>query len=165
MKKLKIGISACLIGLKFRYNGESKFSQTIIDRLGSKVDFIPVCPEVECGLTIPRPPMHLEASPRRTRLKVTENSADETMRMTNWAENKLDQLERMGISGFLFKSKSPSCALASAKLMLPGGKRTITEAEDGIFAAMLKRRFPKMIIGEEKDLDEFMRSLGIADPQ
>lgn len=108
MKKLKIGISACLIGLKFRYNGESKFSQTIIDRLGSKVDFIPVCPEVECGLTIPRPPMHLEASPRGTRLKVTENSADETMRMTNWAENKLDQLERMGISGFLFKSKSPA---------------------------------------------------------
>ena len=165
MKKIKIAISACLIGLKYRYDGESRFSQNIVDRLKDKVDFIPVCPEVECGLSIPRPKMHLEASAKGTRLKVTDSRNDETERMINWAENKLDQLERMGISGFLFKSKSPSCALASAKLMLPGGKRTITEAEDGIFAAMLKRRFPKMIIGEEKDLDEFMRSLGIADPQ
>ncbi len=161
MKKLKIGISACLIGLKYRYDGASRFSQTIVGRLGGKVDFIPVCPEVECGLAIPRPKMHMEMSARGTRLKVTENGNDETMRMIQWAENKLDQLERIGISGFIFQSRSPSCGLADTKLFAPGGKRIISESENGIFSAMLKQRFPHMAIGEEKDLEEFCRTLGI----
>ncbi len=161
MKKLKIGISACLIGLKYRYDGDSRFSKTIVDRLGDQVDFIPVCPEVECGLSIPRPKMHMELSPRGTRLKVTESGGDETMRMTQWAENKLDQLERIGISGFIFQARSPSCGLADTKLFAPGGKRLISDAENGLFATMLKRRFPHMVIGEEKDLDEFCRSLGL----
>ncbi len=163
MKKLKIGISACLIGLKFRYDGASRFSQTIIDRLGGRVDFIPVCPEVECGLSIPRPKMHMELSSRGTRLKVTETDEDETMRMTQWAENKLEQLEKIGISGFIFQARSPSCGLADTKLFAPGGKRLISESENGIFTAMLKKRFPHLVIGEEKDLENFCRSLGIAE--
>lgn len=161
MKKLKIGVSACLIGLKFRYDGCSKFSQTLVDKLAGKVDLIPVCPEVECGLSIPRPPMHLEFSSKGTRLKVTASGEDETMRMTLWACNKLDQLERIGISGFLFQSRSPSCGLADAKIYSPGGDRVISESGHGLFSAMLRKRFPKMVIGELEDLDEFMRSLGI----
>lgn len=161
MKKIKIAISACLIGLKYRYDGTSKFSQNIIDRLKDKVDFIPVCPEVECGLSIPRPPMHLEASAKGTRMKVTENGNDETERMLIWAENKLDQLERLGISGYIFQARSPSCGLADAKLMAPGGKRMISSSETGIFAKMIKRRFPKLILAEERDLEEFCRQLGL----
>ncbi len=161
MKKLKIGVSACLIGFKYRYDGESRFSKTITEKLGGKVDLIPVCPEVECGLSIPRPKMHLEFSPAGTRLKVTETGADETMRMTSWIANKLEQLEAMGISGFLFQAKSPSCGLADTKIFAPGGKRIVTESGNGLFAAMLKKRFPRLVIGEERDIDEFMRSLGI----
>jgi len=161
MKKLKIGISACLIGLKYRYDGDSRLSREIIEKLGGKVDFIPVCPEVECGLSIPRPKMHLEVSAHGTRMKVTESGEDKTEQMTLWAENKLDQLELYGISGFLFQKRSPSCGLADAKIFSPGGKRMITDAGNGIFAAMLKQKFPKLVIGEEDDLDEFMRSLGI----
>ncbi|MBO5960157.1 MAG: DUF523 domain-containing protein [Lentisphaeria bacterium] len=161
MKKLKIAISACLIGLKYRYDGESRFSQTIVYRLKDKVDFIPVCPEVECGLSIPRPKMHLEASAKGTRMKVTDSLTDETDRMIIWAENKLDQLERMGISGYIFQARSPSCGLADAKLLAPGGSRVISTAETGIFAKMIKRRFPKLVIAEEKDLEEFCRQLGL----
>ena len=161
MKKLKIGISACLIGLKYRYDGDSRFSREIVEKLGGKVDFIPVCPEVECGLSIPRPKMHLEVSARGTRLKVTETGEDHTDRLNLWAENKLEQLERRGISGFLFQKRSPSCGLADAKVFAPGGKRMITDAGYGIFAAMLRKKFPKLVIGEEDDIDEFMRSLGI----
>lgn len=160
MKKRKIGISACLIGLKFRYNGESKFSREIVRRLGEKVEWIPVCPEVECGLSVPRPAMRLEVSPHGTRLKNRENCADETSRMTQWAELKLDQLEKRGISGFLFCRKSPSCGLADAEVYAPSG-HLISKAGTGIFASMLQRRFPKMIVGEEKDLDEFIRALGL----
>lgn len=161
MKKIKIAISACLIGLKYRYDGKSKFNQTLVDRLKDQVDFIPVCPEVECGLSIPRPKMHLEASAKGTRMKVTENGNDETDRMINWAENKLDQLERLGISGYIFQARSPSCGLADAKLLSPGGKRIISQSETGIFAKMVKRRFPKLIVAEENDLEEFCRQLGL----
>ena len=107
MKKPKIAISACLIGLKYRYGGTSKMDASIIQALKDKVDFIPVCPEVECGLEIPRPPMHLEASPRGTRLKITETGEDVTETMTEWGLGKLDKLERLKIDAYIFKSKSP----------------------------------------------------------
>lgn len=162
MKKLKIGVSACLIGFKYRYDGESRFSRQLIDRLADKVDLIPVCPEVECGLAVPRPKMRLEVNAGGTRLKVIETGADETARMLEWAETKLEQLEARGISGFLFQTRSPSCGLASTKIFDPSG-RMVTQAGTGLFAKMLQRRFPKLVIGEEKDLEEFMRSLGIAD--
>ena len=64
MTKPKVAVSACLIGLKYRYDGTSKMNMDFINALKDKVDFIPVCPEVECGLSIPRPPMRLEASRR-----------------------------------------------------------------------------------------------------
>lgn len=160
-KRLKIGVSGCLIGLKFRYNGTSKFSQTLIDRLGDKVDFIPVCPEVECGLSIPREPMHLEVSAKGTRLKGNESGTDETERFLRWAENKLDQLEGMDLAAFIFQARSPSCGLADTKIFSPGGKREITDAGTGLFAQLLQRRFPSLPVGEEKDLDEIIRSLGL----
>ena len=159
--KLKIGVSACLIGLKFRYNGTSKFSQTLVDKLNGKADLIPVCPEVECGLPIPREPMHLEVSAKGTRLKGNESGTDETERFLRWADNKLEQLESMDLSAFIFQARSPSCGLADTKIFSPGGKREITDAGTGLFAQLLQRRFPKMLIGEEKDLDEILCSLGL----
>ena len=109
MKKPKIAISACLIGLKYRYDGSSKMDMSIVNALKDKVDFIPVCPEVECGLEIPRPPMHLEASPKGTRLKVTETGEDVTEMMTEWGLGKLDKLE--GVRRHADPPFSPSSGL------------------------------------------------------
>lgn len=53
MTKPKVAVSACLIGLKYRYDGGSKMNMDFINALKDRVDFIPVCPEVECGLSIP----------------------------------------------------------------------------------------------------------------
>ena len=70
MKKLKIGVSACLLGMKYRYDGTDKLDARIVERLLNKVEFVPVCPEVECGLEIPRPAMRLERGQGGTHLKV-----------------------------------------------------------------------------------------------
>ena len=70
-RKIKIGISACLLGIKCRYDGCSKACPMIFELLKDKVQFIPVCPEFNAGLGVPRPPMHLESSPRGTRIIVT----------------------------------------------------------------------------------------------
>lgn len=160
LKKLKIGVSACLLGMRFRYDGKCKLDQRVVDMLLDKVDFIPVCPEVECGLPIPRPKMHLEHSSGGTRLKVTEDGRDLTLTMEQWAEGKLDQIERRDFAAFLCKSKSPSCALKSAELLDSRGQLIRHDAA-GIFVKLLKRRFPKMLIAEETELKDFVKHLNL----
>jgi len=160
IKKLKIGVSACLIGLKYRYDGESKINRELIERLAGKVDFIPVCPEVECGLSVPRPKMRLETSAKGTRLKEIENGTDHTDEFLSWMEVKLEQIDRMDLAAFLFKSKSPSCGLSDAKLFLPSG-HCASEKAQGLFAARLTKRFPEMIIGDELHLEEFLNKIGL----
>ena len=160
-KKIKVGISACLMGFRYRYDGLTKMDRKVIEALDGKVDLIPVCPEVECGMDIPRPKMHLEISPRGTRIKVIESGEDKTPQMLEWAEHKLEQLAERDIAAFLFKSKSPSCGLASAKVFSNGGKRQLSDCGTGIFAKILTTRFPKMIVGEEVDLEEFIHRLGL----
>ncbi|MEJ2040706.1 MAG: DUF523 domain-containing protein, partial [Desulfosarcinaceae bacterium] len=67
-EKINIGISSCLLGNKVRYDGGHKLDRYITDTLGQYMDFIPVCPEVECGLPVPREPMRLVGDPRNPRL-------------------------------------------------------------------------------------------------
>ena len=100
LKKLKIGVSACLLGMKYRYDGTDKLDRRIVERLLNKVDFVPVCPEVECGLAIPRPSMRLERGQGGTRLKVIATGEDETRRMEEWAGVKIEQLLRRGVGEF-----------------------------------------------------------------
>ena len=159
-KKLKIAVSACLIGLRYRYDGEIKTDHRIIERLAGKVDLIPVCPEVECGLAVPRPRMQLESSPRGTRMIVCETREDKTAQVLEWADVKVEQLAKRDIAAFLFKSKSPSCGLASSTVYSTGGKRKITEAGSGIVARIIRNRFPNMIVGEEIDLESFLKNIG-----
>jgi len=97
VKKLKIGISACLMGFRYRYDGLSKIDREVIAALDKKADLIPVCPEVECGMSIPRPKMHLETSSHGTRLRVIETGEDKTDEMISWANIKLEQLAEMDI--------------------------------------------------------------------
>ncbi len=156
--KINIGVSACLIGLKYRYNGSSKMSQEMIDLLKDHVNFIPVCPEVECGLEIPRPPMRLEASAAGTRLRVIESGEDHTDLMRIWAETKLEQLAALQIQAFVFKSRSPSCGLCSVSLFNREGK-CLRKTGGGYFSRMLRKRFPDLLVGEEGDFPEFAGKL------
>ena len=66
MEKIKLGISACLLGEPVRYDGNHKLDRFLKDTLGQYVDYVPVCPEVECGLGTPRESMKFQPSPERT---------------------------------------------------------------------------------------------------
>ena len=61
MKKIKIGVSSCLLGERVRYDGECKRNQTVIDLLGQRFEAVPVCPEVELGMGVPREAVQLVA--------------------------------------------------------------------------------------------------------
>ena len=83
---IKIGVSACLLGNKVRYDGGHAHDRFITQTLGQFVDFVPVCPEAECGLGIPRPAMRLTGAVDRPRLIVIKTGEDHTDRMIAWAK-------------------------------------------------------------------------------
>ena len=153
-KKIKIGISACLLGVHCRYDGQEKSCPMIFELLKDKVQFIPVCPEYNAGLGVPRPPMHLEASPHGTRIKVTATGEDKTEELMDWIRTEVHLLERADIAAFIFKARSPSCGLKDVELFSPGGKRSLGTCGQGLFAAAMKRKFPEMTMVEEGDFPE-----------
>ena len=77
-RRIKLGISACLLGHKVRYDGGHKRDGFLTDILGRFVDYVPVCPEVEYGLGVPRETMYLVGDPDSARLVSTQTKQDQT---------------------------------------------------------------------------------------
>lgn len=152
-KKIKIGISACLLGQTVRYNGEHKRNAYIVEELAKIVDFIPICPEVEAGLSIPREPMLLTGPPETPRLITRDSAQDKTEQLENCFIRHFTLLEKEGIAGFIFKSKSPSCGLQGVPVKENPGK--INPQGIGLFARAFKDHFPLLPVAEETNLNAF----------
>jgi len=150
--KIRLGISACLLGEKVRYDGGHKLDHFIRDTLGQWVEFIPVCPEVECGLPVPRDSMRLTGDPAAPRLVVEKTSVDHTERMTAWAAVRLEQLAAENLCGFIFKSRSPSSGMERIKVY--NGQGVPSKTGVGIFAGLFMRRFPDLPVEDEGRLHD-----------
>ena len=83
-KMIRIGVSSCLLGNKVRYDGGHKHDRYITETLGNYFEFVPVCPEVECGLPIPRDAMRLIGDPESPRLVTNKTGVDHTEQMNQW---------------------------------------------------------------------------------
>ena len=114
--KPRLGLSTCLLGEKVRYDASGKRDSFLVDTLGQFVDWVPVCPEVECGLPVPREAMHLEGDPESPRLVTVRTHVDHTPRMKKWSRQRLLELEDQDLSGFVFKSRSPSSGMERVKV-------------------------------------------------
>jgi uncharacterized protein YbbK (DUF523 family) len=160
---IRIGISSCLLGEKVRYDGGHKLDRFLRDTLGQYVQYVPVCPEVECGLGVPREPMHLAGDPDIPRLVVTRTGDDVTGRMDTWCRIKILELEKMRLSAFVLKSRSPSCGIGNVKLLSDKGEQT--SSGTGLFARMIIDRFPQVRVEESDGLldpvyrEQFMEML------
>ena len=150
--KIKIGISSCLLGQKVRYDGGHKWEQFLTDTLGQYVDFVPVCPEAECGLGVPREAMRLVGDPAAPRLLTVHTHLDHTERMLNWTHNRLEELARENLSGFIFKSGSPSSGMVRVKVYDANGVPVKRGA--GLFAAGFMARFPYLPVEDEGRLHD-----------
>jgi uncharacterized protein YbbK (DUF523 family) len=148
----KLGVSACLLGQKVRYDGGHKLDPFLADALGRYVEWVPVCPEVEMGLPVPRETMQLVGDPAAPRLVTTETGVDYTERMQAWAAERLEQLAGMGLSGFVFKARSPSCGLLGVRIHGPG--ESPEGSGRGLFADAFARRFPRLPVEEEDRLQD-----------
>lgn len=144
-----VGISACLAGESLRYNGSDKLNRFILYHLKGRVRLLPVCAEVECGMSVPREPMDLFHTPEGIRLITVDSHRDLTELISSWALRKTVELAENGLSGFIFKSCSPSCGLGSARLHR---KDELMNTGTGLFAEILKANLPGIPAVEETEL-------------
>lgn len=143
---IKIGVSSCLLGEKVRYDGGHKHDRYITDVLGRFFSFVPVCPEVECGMTVPRESMRLEGDPERPRLVTNRTRVDKSEQMLQFCRAKVEELAGEDLCGFVFKKGSPSSGLFRVKVYRDGMP---AKSGRGLFAAAVARRFPHLPMEEE----------------
>jgi uncharacterized protein YbbK (DUF523 family)/uncharacterized protein YbgA (DUF1722 family) len=140
-KKPRVLISACLLGQKLRYDGTHARDAQLRKVLGRHVEWVPICPETECGLSVPREPMRLRGDPDSPRIVTVGTNRDQTERMRRWAERRLRELADAGLCGFVFKSGSPSCGPSGVKVFALNGAPPRSYGT-GLFAGAVQRRFP-----------------------
>ncbi len=149
---LRIGISRCLLGDNVRYDGGHKRDGFLIETLGRSVEWVPVCPEVEVGLWTPREPMRLLGDLHGPRLITINTGIDHTDAMNRFARQRVCELDALNLSGFVFKSDSPSCGISGVSIFNKQG----AETQDGVglFARAFRVRFPLMPVEEESRLHD-----------
>ena len=150
--KIKLGISSCLLGEKVRYDGGHRCERFITDTLGQFVEFVPVCPEVACGLGVPREAMRLVGSPEAPRLVTWRTGRDLTEAMAACARRLVRDLEGEELCGFIFKSGSPSSGMERVKVY--GGKGVPVSKGLGIFARIFMAHFPLLPVEDEGRLHD-----------
>lgn len=149
---IRLGISACLLGRPVRYDGGHNFDQFLVDELGRFVEYVPVCPEAEAGLGVPREAMRLVGDPEHPRLVTVSTGTDLTDLMAAWAERRVQELEAEDLSGFIFKKDSPSCGLMRVKVYVEDG--VPIRKGVGMFARAFAEYFPALPVEEEGRLDD-----------
>jgi len=140
--KIKLGIAKCLLGHNVRYDGTSKLDRFLRDTLGQFVEWVPVCPEVETGMPVPREPIRLVGSPDSPRLVGRQSGKDWTDQMHEWGAERLGQLEKDDICGYVFKHGSPSSGMIRIKVYNEKGMPSPTGV--GLWARMVMDRWPEL---------------------
>lgn len=149
--KILLGVSGCLIGQNTRYDGGHRLEQGLLDLVAGKVVLLPLCPEAECGLGIPREPMQLEGNPENPKLLTIATRQDLTDRMQIWIEQRLDRLAGEAVGGLILKARSPSCG---KRVPVHGPRPRIEESafSPGLFVRACRQRFPTLPIADEEEL-------------
>jgi uncharacterized protein YbgA (DUF1722 family)/uncharacterized protein YbbK (DUF523 family) len=152
MEKIRIGVSTCLMGEPVRYDGGHAHDRYVTDTLGRYVEFVPVCPELEAGLGVPREPMRLVGDPESPRLITVRTKSDMTEVLVMWARKRVRELENEGLCGFIFKSKSPSSGMERVKVYSESGMPV--KKGVGLFARAFMEHFPLIPVEEEGRLHD-----------
>jgi uncharacterized protein YbgA (DUF1722 family)/uncharacterized protein YbbK (DUF523 family) len=149
----RVVISRCIDFDSCRYNGQV-VRASLREDLEPWLDFVPICPELEIGLGVPRDPIRLVAADSsEVRLVQPTTGKDLTQPMARFTR---DWLSNAGeVDGFILKSRSPSCGVGSAKVHQPDDAGPPARGS-GMFAAGVQERFPRAAIEEETRLGNLL---------
>ncbi len=152
-QKIKVGISACLLGDKVRFDSGHKHDRYITDTLGRFFAFVPVCPEIEVGMGVPRETVNLQGAAENPRMIGTKSGKDWTRGMKIFSEKRTAQLEKYKMRGYILKKDSPSCGMERVKLYPENGGPPARRGR-GLYADALIRRYPLLPVEEEGRLHD-----------
>ncbi|HEX4997095.1 MAG TPA: DUF523 and DUF1722 domain-containing protein [Terriglobia bacterium] len=150
--RVRVGISSCLLGACVRFDGGHKRDPFLTDSFGKYVEWIPVCPEVEMGLGVPRETLRLVERNGAARIVAPASGKDHTRAMSEWAGERLRQLDKEGLCGYVLKRGSPSCGLERVRVHHANGQ--VTKDGQGVYASHLVAEFPHLPIEEEGRLND-----------
>lgn len=151
-EKIRVGVSSCLLGEKVRYDGGHKHDRFITQTLGEYVDFVGVCPEVECGLSTPREAMRLVGKLDNPKLLTQKTEIDYTVKMHKWAKKRVAALAKEGLCGFIFKTGSPSSGMRDIKVY--NAKGCAVKKGVGLFAKTFMDAFPLLPVEDDGRLHD-----------
>ncbi len=151
---VRIGVSACLLGNAVRFNGGHQRSHYITESLGQFVQYVPVCPEVDIGLGTPREAIRLRRSDDGGPLQLigTRSGVDHTGVMQQYTNRKLDELETLNLSGYIFAKNSPTCGVHRVRIYDRNG--VPSRDGRGLFAAAVVERWPLLPVEEDGRLND-----------
>lgn len=150
--KAKLGISACLLGQKVRYDGGHKRDYFLTETFGRYVEWVPVCPELEVGMGVPRESVRLVGDRNEPKLIAERSGKDWTAQMNSFAAKRAKTLKALELSGYIFKKDSPSCGVGRVRVYESKG---IANREGrGLYAGAVMRELPLLPVEEEGRLND-----------
>jgi FdhD protein len=163
----RVGISACLLGERVRYNGDHKRDAWVVDVLGPQVEWVPVCPEVEAGFGTPREPLTLARTGGRLAVVTNDTKRDLTDALRAYADRRVAELAGEALDGYVLKADSPSCGMEVRLKADTTTERGVRLQPDqlarGLFADALMTRLPALpVIDEQALLDPDRRQAFLA---
>lgn len=148
--RLKIGVSACLLGERVRYDAGHKYNSALLHHLSADYELLSICPEVAAGLGVPRPPVQLMVREGETRaLGVVDEQLDVTLPLVNYGRLLAQELD--GVCGYVFKSRSPSCGLGTTPIRAEAGA---LHYGNGLFAQQIVQAWPLLPVIDEESLEQ-----------
>lgn len=149
--RLKLAISACLLGQEVRFNAGHKQSALCSQVLARYFDFLPLCPEMAIGLGAPREAIRLVGDPAAPRaVGSVHRELEVSEALIGYAEGVAARLD--GVSGLIVMQKSPSCGMERVKVYQDDGRPA--EKGQGLFTATLARLHPELPIEEDGRLTD-----------
>jgi uncharacterized protein YbgA (DUF1722 family)/uncharacterized protein YbbK (DUF523 family) len=150
-ERVRLGVSACLLGAKVRFDGGHKRNRFLMDGLGAHFEFVPFCPEVAIGLGTPRPTIRLVGDAQAPRAVGSKDAAlDVTDALRSYSVDTASRLD--GLSGFVFKKDSPTCGMERVKVY--NDKGMPHPDGTGIFARAVQEANPLLPVEEEGRLND-----------
>lgn len=157
--KKRVAVSSCLLGRDCRYNGETKFNRIVSDVITKEFDIVEICPEDPVFGT-PREAIHLKLLDGKLRVFGNKTNKEYTKELVSWCEDRVELLKEENISGYIFKARSPSCAVNSIDYFDKDGNSI--QIGSGVFAKMVQENFDFIIVDEgylTKNLDKFINDV------
>lgn len=148
---MKIAVSACLLGHNVRYDGGDKHNRFVTHELGRYASFVPFCPEA-IAFGTPRPSVKLVEKNEKILVITNEGGINLSKELLDKANEELQKIIDANLSGIIFKARSPSCGLGSAKVYQ--NSSLIDSSADGIFAALCREKFPLLPMEDESGLED-----------